>query len=140
MNRETAKRLHDALSAAQEIQRYAASTTREQFLEDRSLELIFERLFEIVGEAISKAEDEYPELRARIPDVGDITLLECVTASRTAMTRSTTSWSGLQRSTRYLSCADNSSNSSKKNRSIDPYGASKSISACVPSQKGLFFE
>jgi uncharacterized protein with HEPN domain len=72
LNRETAKRLHDALSAAQEIQQYAASTTREQFLEDRSLELILERLFEIVGEAISKAEDEYPELRARIPDVGDI--------------------------------------------------------------------
>ena len=55
MNRETAKRLHDALSAGREIQQYVASNTRDQFLEDRSLELVFERLFEIVGEAISRA-------------------------------------------------------------------------------------
>lgn len=72
MNRETAKRLHDALSAGQEIQQYVASTTREHFLEDRSLELIFERLFEIVGEAMSQAEDEYPSLRDKIPEVGNI--------------------------------------------------------------------
>ena len=71
MNRETAKRLHDALSAGREIQQYAANTTREQFLEDRSLELIFERLFEIVGEAISRAEDEDPSLRQQIPEIGD---------------------------------------------------------------------
>lgn len=73
MNPETAKRLHDALSAGREIQHYAASTTREQFLEERSFQLIFERLFEIVGEAISKAEDEDPTLSTRLPDIRDIT-------------------------------------------------------------------
>jgi uncharacterized protein with HEPN domain len=72
MNRETAKRLLDALSAGREIQEYAAGTTRAQFLESRSLQLIFERLFEIVGEAISQAEDEFPTLRKQLPDVGDI--------------------------------------------------------------------
>ncbi len=72
MKHETAKRLHDALSAGREIEQYAASTTREQFLESRSLELIFERLFEIVGEAFSKAEDEDPMLQERIPEIRDI--------------------------------------------------------------------
>lgn len=72
MNQETAKRLLDALLAGREIQEYAASTTRAEFLESRSLQLIFERLFEIVGEAISQAEDEFPTLRQRVPDVGDI--------------------------------------------------------------------
>lgn len=72
MNRETAKRLHDALSAGREIQEYAASTTREEFLESRSLQLIFERLFEIVGEATSQAEVADPELREKLPNVGVI--------------------------------------------------------------------
>jgi uncharacterized protein with HEPN domain len=72
LNREIAKRLHDALSAGREIQEYAASTTREQFLEDRTLQLIFERLFEIVGEATFKAEAADPSLRDKLPDVGDI--------------------------------------------------------------------
>lgn len=72
MKRETAKRLHDALSAGREIQQYAASTTREQFLESRSLQLIFERLFEIIGEATYKAEAADPSLRDKLPDVGDI--------------------------------------------------------------------
>lgn len=72
MNRETSKRLHEALSAGREIQQYVATTTRAQFMEDRSLELIFERLFEIVGEAMSQAEDADSSLRQRIPELGDI--------------------------------------------------------------------
>lgn len=72
MNRETTKRLHDALLAGRELQQYVASTTRERFLNDRSLQLIFERLFEIVGEAISKAEDEDPKLSKQLPNIRDI--------------------------------------------------------------------
>lgn len=69
MNQRTAKLLHDALSAGREIEQYAASTTRDQFLKDRSLHLIFERLFEIVGEALSQAIKEEPTIRNQIPDV-----------------------------------------------------------------------
>lgn len=72
MNQETAKRLHDALSAGREIQQFVVTTSREQFLSDRSLELIFERLFEITGEALSKAEGGDSTLRERISEVGEI--------------------------------------------------------------------
>lgn len=69
MNQRTAKLLHDALSAGREIQQYAAATTREEFLNDRSLQLIFERLFEIVGEALSQAIKEDPTVHSQVPDV-----------------------------------------------------------------------
>lgn len=72
MNQRTATLLHDALSAGEEVQQYAASTTRDQFLEDRSLHLIFERLFEIIGIALSKAVQMDPDLRTQIPDVRKI--------------------------------------------------------------------
>lgn len=72
MNQRTATLPHDALSAGREIQQYADSITREQFLDDRSLQLIFERLFEIVGIALSKAVQRAPDLRTQIPDVRKI--------------------------------------------------------------------
>jgi uncharacterized protein with HEPN domain len=72
MEQTTAKLLHDALAAGRELQDYAASTTRERFLEDRSFHLIFERLFEIVGIALSKALQSEPRLQSEIPDVRKI--------------------------------------------------------------------
>ncbi|MCA9858353.1 MAG: DUF86 domain-containing protein [Thermomicrobiales bacterium] len=72
MNQQTAKLLHDANSAGQEVQQYAASTTRERFLEDRSLHLIFERLFEIIGIALTKAIQSAPDLQTQIPEVRKI--------------------------------------------------------------------
>ena len=72
MNQRTATLLHDALSAGEEVQQYVASTTREQFLEDRSLHLIFERLFEIIGIALAKAIQLEPDLKTRIPEVRKI--------------------------------------------------------------------
>jgi uncharacterized protein with HEPN domain len=72
LNQRTATLLHDALSAGLEIQQYAASTNRELFLDDRSLHLIFERLFEIIGIALSKAVQLEPDLRTQIPDVRKI--------------------------------------------------------------------
>jgi uncharacterized protein with HEPN domain len=72
LKQRTAKLLHDALSAGREIEQFAAGTTRKQFLDDRSLHLIFERLFEIVGEALSQAIKEEPAVRSQIPDVTKI--------------------------------------------------------------------
>jgi uncharacterized protein with HEPN domain len=72
LKRSQAKLLHDALSAGREIQNYTAGASYDQLLTDRSLQLILERLFEIVGEAISKADDNDPTLRQALPDVGDI--------------------------------------------------------------------
>lgn len=72
MKRTTAKLLHDALSAGREIEQFAAQTTREQFLIDRSLQLVFERLFEIVGMALSKAIQSEPDIQLEIPDAHKI--------------------------------------------------------------------
>jgi uncharacterized protein with HEPN domain len=72
LNQRTATLLHDALSAGEEVQQYVASTTRERFLEDRSLHLIFERLFEIIGIALSKAIQSEPDIKTQIPDARKI--------------------------------------------------------------------
>jgi uncharacterized protein with HEPN domain len=72
LKRSQAKLLHDALSAGREIQEYTAGASYDQLLTDRSLQLILERLFEIVGEAISKADANDPSLREVLPDVRDI--------------------------------------------------------------------
>ncbi|MCC6945189.1 MAG: DUF86 domain-containing protein [Thermomicrobiales bacterium] len=72
MRRTTKKRLHDALSAGREVEGYIAGVSLDQFMADRSLQLIIERLFEIMGEATSKAEDDLPDLRTRIPEAGEV--------------------------------------------------------------------
>lgn len=72
MKRPTAKLLHDALSASREIEGYVAEASYEQLQSDRSLQLILERLYEIVGEALNQAEESDPTLRRRVPEVGDI--------------------------------------------------------------------
>ncbi len=72
MKRPVAKLLLDALSASREIESYIAEASYEQLQSDRSLQLILERLYEIVGEALNQAEESDPTLRQRVPEVGDI--------------------------------------------------------------------
>jgi uncharacterized protein with HEPN domain len=72
MELETAKRLHDAISACDEIQAFAEGSSRSQFLEDRGLQLVVWKLIEIVGEALRQAEIAEPSLSVRIPELRDI--------------------------------------------------------------------
>lgn len=55
MKTETAKRLHDARSACQEIMTFVEGRSLDDYLIDRKLQLPVERLLEIVGEALNGA-------------------------------------------------------------------------------------
>lgn len=68
MKLETAKRLHDAKLACEEIQTFCAGVTREAFLADRGLKLIVQKLIEIVGEALRQAHLLEPDVVERIVD------------------------------------------------------------------------
>ena len=69
MQRQTAKRLHDAAVACGEARRFCAATTREHFLQDRVLQLAVQKLIEIVGEALRQAEASDQEAMQAIPEL-----------------------------------------------------------------------
>lgn len=72
MKLETAKRLHDAMSACRELQDICAGQTRESYLANRLLTLSVWKLVEIVGEALRQAELTDASLVDRIPDLRDV--------------------------------------------------------------------
>lgn len=55
MEMATAKRLRDASNACQELEQFTAGHTRASFKSDRGLQLIVQKLVEIVGEALNAA-------------------------------------------------------------------------------------
>jgi uncharacterized protein with HEPN domain len=69
---ETAKRLHDAVSACEELQQFAAGRTRLEFMEDRALQLVVWKLIEIADEALRQAELAEPDLAQYIPELRDV--------------------------------------------------------------------
>jgi uncharacterized protein with HEPN domain len=69
MKLETAKRLHDAKLACEEIQTFCSGTTKEAFLADRGLKLIVQKLIEIVGEALRQAQLLEPDVAESIPEL-----------------------------------------------------------------------
>lgn len=69
MKLETAKRLHDARLACDEVQAFCAGVSKEAFLTDRGLKLIVQKLIEIVGEALRQAYVMEPDVVDRIPDI-----------------------------------------------------------------------
>jgi len=69
MKRETAKRLLDALMAAQEIVSFTDGKTIDDMWKDRGLQLSLHKLIEIVGEALNQANRIDPEIAAAIPDL-----------------------------------------------------------------------
>jgi uncharacterized protein with HEPN domain len=69
MRERTAKRLHDAMSACQELRSICSGKTRDEFVRDRVLNLAVHKLVEIVGEALHQAELLHPDLVAEIPDL-----------------------------------------------------------------------
>lgn len=68
----TAKLLHDARSAAQEVLDYCNGRQREDLYTDRSLQIIVTYLIATVGEAIRQAERIDPTLAVHIHNLRDI--------------------------------------------------------------------
>jgi uncharacterized protein with HEPN domain len=58
--------LADILSAADFMQQRAAGLSRDQYLAQENLQVIFERKFEIIGEALSRLRKSEPALFAGI--------------------------------------------------------------------------
>jgi uncharacterized protein with HEPN domain len=63
------KRLLDALSACRAIQSFVANRTFAEYERDQMLRSAVERQFEIIGEALSQAENDSSELSTLIPDL-----------------------------------------------------------------------
>lgn len=62
----TRKHLHDIERVIGELEQYAAGMTVERLLADRALQLVFEREFEILGEALSRLLRADPALEPAI--------------------------------------------------------------------------
>ncbi len=69
MNNETKKRLLDALEACRAIQQFTAGSSFTLYAADSMRRAAVERKFEILGEALSRAEESAPELIARLPEI-----------------------------------------------------------------------
>ena len=63
------KRLLDALNACRAIQSFVEDRTFSEYERNLMLRSAVERQFEIVGEALHRAESDNPELSTLIPDV-----------------------------------------------------------------------
>lgn len=63
------KRLLDALNACRAIQSFVEDRTFSEYERNLMLRSAVERQFEIVGEALHRAESDDPELSTLIPDV-----------------------------------------------------------------------
>lgn len=72
MKVETAKRLHDVARACQELLDYCRGRTRQDLLTDRTLQLVVQKLIEIVGEALHQAGRTDVSLSRKIPNLRDI--------------------------------------------------------------------
>jgi uncharacterized protein with HEPN domain len=69
MHDQLTKRLLDAHAACVNIESFRAGNTLDDFSANFRLRLEIERLLEIVGEALRKAEDYDPNLDQRIPEL-----------------------------------------------------------------------
>jgi uncharacterized protein with HEPN domain len=74
MKPKTAKQLHDAISACDELQSYTSDWTRDEFLHTRSLQLIVWKLTEIMEDALRQAEASQPSLRDQIPELPSVVM------------------------------------------------------------------
>jgi uncharacterized protein with HEPN domain len=72
MKAGTAKRLHDAIGACDEISGFVSEWSREEFLSTRGYQLIVWKLTEIVGEALRQGEEQEPMLRTLIPELREV--------------------------------------------------------------------
>jgi uncharacterized protein with HEPN domain len=69
MNVETKRRLLDALEAGHAIRQFSAGIDFKAFLADEMRQAALERKFEILGEALHRAEQSDPELGDGLPEL-----------------------------------------------------------------------
>ena len=69
MRREALKRLHDAVEAIEAIERFINDCTLEHYLADELIQSAVERKFEIIGEALKRAQDADTSILDVIPDL-----------------------------------------------------------------------
>jgi len=69
MNNETKKRLVDALEACRAIQQFTTGSNFAAYAADSMRRAAVERKFEILGEALNRAEESAPELAERLPEI-----------------------------------------------------------------------
>jgi uncharacterized protein with HEPN domain len=69
MNDETKKRLLDALEACRAIVQFTAGTDFALYAADSMRRAAVERKFEILGEALARAEASSPELAESVPEI-----------------------------------------------------------------------
>lgn len=69
MNERTAKRLHDAMTAAQYVLAFVIGRTFEDFVDDVYFRSAVERQFEILSEALKAAASKEPDLHEHLPEL-----------------------------------------------------------------------
>jgi uncharacterized protein with HEPN domain len=69
MQERTAKRLHDAMTAAQYIQQFIAGRTFQDFLSDVYFRSAVERQFEVLSESLKAAASSEPQLNDLFPEL-----------------------------------------------------------------------
>jgi uncharacterized protein with HEPN domain len=69
MNDETKKRLLDAQEACRAIQQFTAGNNFVSYAADSMRRAAVERKFEVLGEALSHAEESDPKLAERLPEI-----------------------------------------------------------------------
>jgi uncharacterized protein with HEPN domain len=72
MVRRAPKRLRDVQEASNEILSFTRGKTFADYLDDRALRLMVERLFEIIGEAMSQALIDEPDLSDAVPEAHQV--------------------------------------------------------------------
>jgi uncharacterized protein with HEPN domain len=70
--REIAKLLLDVSNACQEVVDYCATTSRDEFVADRTLQHVIAHLVIVTGEALRRAERLDPTLASTIPQLRDV--------------------------------------------------------------------
>jgi uncharacterized protein with HEPN domain len=69
MNNETKQRLVDALDACRAIQQFTTGSNFASYSADSMRRAAVERKFEVLGEALNRAEESAPELTERLPEI-----------------------------------------------------------------------
>lgn len=69
MNEETKKRLFDALEACRAIQQFTSGINFTGYSADSMRRAAVERKFEILGEALNRAEESTPDVAERLPEI-----------------------------------------------------------------------
>ena len=72
MPRDASKLLEDVVLALEHLLAQTKGLDFDRYSQDRNLQLVAERSFEIVGEALNRLSRSYPSIAAKIPELSRI--------------------------------------------------------------------